>query len=143
MRIPICIMVILLGLSAAHADEAESLRKVYAERDLEMRKSIESLQNVVAEMRQRLASLKSGLGKEPETPLVIVEVRDDTLLAGGKPLSLEELAIRLKAITAVYTDASIQLVAAPGVSWERIQPALQVCHDAEMRAMEFLIKKPE
>ncbi|MCP5558114.1 MAG: hypothetical protein H7A55_10215 [Verrucomicrobiaceae bacterium] len=134
-----------LFLSSANADDAEAVRKVFAQRDQELREKIESLESEMAQMTQRMAVLKTflvGGPKEAEDGLVVVEVRSTETLVGNKPISVEELGEKLRIITAVNSHAWVRLVAAPDVTWAQLQPALQVCFDAKVATFEFLIKKP-
>ncbi len=143
--IPITLAVVLC-LSSANADDAEAVRKIFAQRDQELHQKIDSIENEMAQMTQRLAVLKTFLVAGPkgaETDLLIVEVRNNDIFVANKPISAKELGQKLRTLTAVNSSVWVRLVAAPEVTWARLQPALQVCFDAKVAALEFLVKEPK
>ena len=145
-RIMKLIMFALLVTSAiATADEAMALRKIYAERDQEIRASLEAAEDDLALVTQKIASLKLRLDgeKKPEDGLIIVEVRDAGIFVNGVSKTAKDLNEALRGITARQQFVQVRLTAAADIDWSKIRPALQACYDAKIWRFDFHIADAE
>jgi hypothetical protein len=134
------ILIALLVTSAfASADEAKALREIYAERDQEIRASLEAAEDDLALVTQKIAALKTRLGepKQPEDGLIIVEVRDAGIFVNDVSKTAQELNEELRGITARQQFVHVRLTAAADIDWSKIRPALQACIDAKIWRFDF------
>lgn len=134
--------VALLFTSAiAFADEATALRKIYAERDQELRASLEVAEDDLAQLTQKIASLKQRLGGEqkPDDGLIVVEVKGAGIFVKDVFKTAQELNEALRQVAAQQQNVHVRLTAAADVSWSKIRPALQACYDAKIWNFDFQI----
>ena len=139
------IIALLLTSAIASADEAIALRKIYAERDQEIRASLEAAEDDLALVTQKIAFLKLRLAgpKKPEDGLIIVEVRNAGIFVNDVSKTVQDLNDALRGITARQQYVHVRLTAAADIDWSRIRPALQACFDAKIWRFDFHIADGE
>ncbi len=121
------------------ADETAALRKIYAERDQELRAKIEAAEDELARVTQKVASLKVGLGtpQKSEFDPITVEVREEGIFVNGVAKTPEELQEALRQISAVRPQVYVRFISKADTDWSKILPALTACYDAKVWLFDF------
>ena len=141
MRLPLIFFLATCGL--IHADEAQAVRKIYAERDKELRAKIEAAEEELAKVTQQVARLKLGIA-EPENlelETIIVDVRGEGIFVGGKLRTPDQLQDLLRAVSATKPDFQVLLTSAADTDWSLILPALNACYDAKIWRFDFQLSE--